>query len=107
MSFFAHRSDGIIKIMVVSPSHVSIENDKEGLETAWRKLTDSNDAINFSKVKQLAVSYGYVRFSLPLIGLFTLSKISGVGTGSEPEILFKSFHTVNISIRLRSGYSML
>ncbi|XP_071797133.1 uncharacterized protein [Asterias amurensis] len=46
------------KIVVMSPSRVYIEHDKEGLETAWRKLTDSKDAINFSKIKQLAVSYG-------------------------------------------------
>ncbi|XP_071797228.1 UPF0696 protein C11orf68 homolog [Asterias amurensis] len=57
----SRQSDGVGGIVVVSPSHVYIELDRKGLETAWRKLTDSNDAINFSKVKQLAVSYGCLR----------------------------------------------
>jgi hypothetical protein len=52
------RSDGIGWITVRSPSFVDEGlGDTEGLQDAWKELTDSSDTIDFQTVKKLALKY--------------------------------------------------
>ncbi|XP_071797199.1 UPF0696 protein C11orf68 homolog [Asterias amurensis] len=52
------RSDGIGWITVRSPSFVDEGlGDTEGLQSAWKDLTDSSDTIDFQTVKKLALKY--------------------------------------------------